>query len=139
MACNDQDTCGGMLDINRIAVSRGSQESNVQAFTDEKSVFAHMNRQRAIQEKIRDEEPAKQKVITKLLWYFHDKSLADTEMVFSYVTEGRWKPDYVPPPAREEVVLQEPAEESSVPTREGLLEVPMSLRERMLARMKELE
>lgn len=139
---------GSTLDLDAIANHQKSkkpltQEELVNQFCQDDSIFSRMNRAR----KIADEEPEKQKLISQNLWYFADKTLAETQLIWSYVTEGRWKPDWKPPvneaavPGREDVVLDEPEVDPDTDSGhlgDGVFEIPTSLKDMLDKRMAEL-
>lgn len=139
---------GATLDMDALARHSTNkkpltQEELVNQFCQDDSIFSRMNRAR----KIAEEEPEKQKLISQNLWYFADKTLAETQLIFKYITEGRWKPDWKPPvneaeaPGREEITLDEPEVDPDTDSGhlgDGVFEIPSSLKEMLDKRMSEL-
>lgn len=137
----------GLLNLNALSKATASktpmtQEKLVAQFCNDDSIFAQINRRR----KIAEDEPEKQKLITKNLWYFADKTLEETRKIWEFVTDGRWKDDYVPPNAepREEVTFDEEEEKEADSNprgviSDGVFNVPESLHDLLKKRMEELE
>lgn len=134
---------GGTLDLTQLTGKHRSQAAMVEAFGNDDSIFKKMQRARRVQE----DEPEKQKVINKFLWYFADKTLEETQMVFDYVTDGRWKPDYKPPelPPKDATPVNFDDEEEAQADagrlerdNDDLFQLPLSIQERMQKRMKDL-
>ncbi len=131
---------GGSLDLTQLTGNYKSQSEMVDAFHNDDSIFKKMARMRKIQE----DEPEKQKVVNKFLWYFADKTLEETQAVFDHVIEGKWKPDYAPPEKvptnATPVAIDDGEEESECLERDNddLFQMPLPIQERLQKRMAEL-
>lgn len=138
----DEPCVGASLnfDVLSAANSGMSQSSLVEKFCNDDGIFKRMMHAR----KVLDDEPAKQQLISKSLWYFADKTYEETKMIWEYVTEGRWKPDYKPESilSTVEVCLDDddPGETvDAIPPADTLTGNGVTLRELLAKRLADLD
>jgi len=138
----DESCVGSTLNFEALAAENEGlgQKELVDKFCNDDNIFLRMNRMR----RVLDDEPAKQQLISKSLWYFADKTLDETTLIWNFITEGRWKPDWSPPADAQatEVDLPEDDETDSEPiqsTEHSLFDSGATLRDLLAKRLAKLE